>query len=170
MLACVPGGRARAREGERKRERERERKKASIVSPSSFDLLSNTRFDEQKKKQDGAFDAYPSSIHFGGGGPSERSFLPLGDDRGGGRHRLHRGGGTAKFPGGGGGGQEQQLQGRRLAAAVRADGDFPARSAALGSLFCEEEDVRSGGGGAAAAVAAVQAKEGKDKDKGKGKK
>ena len=104
-------------------------------------------------------------IHFGGGGPSERSFLPVGGfggdgDRGGDRGgRLHHHRGT-RFVG-------QEQQGRRLAAAVRVDGDVAARSAALGSLFCEEEDVR---GGRSGGVQAKQEKEGKEKDKGKGKK
>lgn len=49
---------------------------------------------------------------------------------------------------------------------MRADGDVPAASAALGALFCEEEDVRR----RPALAAAVPVEEEKKDKKGKGKK
>ena len=86
-------------------------------------------------------------------------FLP----RGGGRDRAGgAGGGDAGFP--------RQQRARQLAAATRADVDAVPRLAALGSLFCEEEDVRMGRPSAAAVQEAKHEKEKEGKEKGKGKK
>ena len=94
---------------------------ACFFSTSTSNLTQKT--SNQVYDDGGGFDAFeapPSSIHFGGGGP-ERSFFPVGAD----------------------GGRRHQLQ--RLAAAVSADRDVVSFSASLVSLFAEEEDVRNKG-------------------------